>query len=79
MAQLSRAAHSWCVRQDALRRVAGSSPATSSSRGVPLHRIRLLQDCRGRKFLFDGGALICAGFFFILFTARTLGVYRGYV
>ena len=36
--------------------VAGSSPATSSSRGTPLHRIRLLQDCRGRIFLFDGGS-----------------------
>ena len=54
MAQLSRAAHSWCVRQDALRRVAGSSPATSSSRGVPLHRCRLLQVYRRRLLLSDG-------------------------
>ena len=36
--------------------VAGSSPATSSSRGVPLHQIRLLQVCRGRIFLFDSRA-----------------------
>ena len=42
----------------ALRRVAGSSPATSSSRGVPLHQSPRPLPGRGLFFLFGSGRCV---------------------